>query len=200
MAGTETDKFTIPQASAALDIPIPATRRMVEIFHIGTTEKRNKQRLFRVLNTDDLVALSFAAENREKFRSEFLIEVLRALEWAPQSRPAIKIGTIYISFDEHRKRVEHGLKKLAQLDAQVVDEPGVGPVLRGTNIEVHRLAALAEGGASIDHILDDYPSLTKDQVEIALAYAKAHPKLGKPYPKLSAKTAMRNIDLSGLED
>lgn len=72
-------------------------------------------------------------------------------------------------------------------------------VLAGTTIEVYRIAALLEGGMSRLEILSDYPSLTADQVDFAEAYAKAHPNPGRPYPRLTAKAALRSADLSALD-
>ena len=83
--------------------------------------------------------------------------------------------------------------------SQIEIRPNGDAVLKGTTIEVYRIAALIGGGMSRQEILGDYPSLTADQVEFAAAYAQAHPNLGRPYPPLTAKAALRQADLSGLD-
>jgi len=48
-----------------------------------------------------------------------------------------------------------------------------------------------DGGMTVEMILADYPSLTERQVLAAKAFADAHPKPGRPYPKRTAKAALR---------
>lgn len=74
------------------------------------------------------------------------------------------------------------------------------PLLEDTVIEVYRIAALLDGGASVDEILEDYPSLFREQVETARAYADADPKAGRPYPSASVKRALRGAGLEALDD
>jgi len=70
------------------------------------------------------------------------------------------------------------------------------PIIPGTTIPVYKVAALLEGGASVDSVKEDYPSLTAGQIEDARAYAKANPYFGRPYPKISLKKAMRDMDFN----
>jgi len=68
-----------------------------------------------------------------------------------------------------------------------VETPASGePVIRDTTVPVHVVASLAKG-ETIEEILEDYPSLTRAQVENAIEYAKAYPKKGRPYPARSFK-------------
>jgi hypothetical protein len=52
----------------------------------------------------------------------------------------------------------------------------------------------------INIILADYPSLTREQVLAAKAYADAHPKPGRPYPAITAKQALRSAGLEALDE
>ena len=69
------------------------------------------------------------------------------------------------------------------------------PVIPGTRIEVHRIAALLDGGADVDDILRDYPSLNRNQVESARDTANKTIRVGLPYPKRSLKSAFRSLAL-----
>lgn len=71
-------------------------------------------------------------------------------------------------------------------------------VIAGTGIAAHRIAALLDGDMDLDEVLQDYVSLTRDQVLAAKAYADRHPWTGRPYPRLTAKKAMRDLDSSVL--
>lgn len=72
--------------------------------------------------------------------------------------------------------------------------------LRGTTIEVHRIAALLAGQMSVAEVCEDYPSLTADRVNAAWAYAKAHPDAGRWYPPITGKRALRGAGLEALDE
>lgn len=59
---------------------------------------------------------------------------------------------------------------------------GGAPVVRGTRIPVHTLAALADQGAPGEELLEDYPSLTPGSLSAALEYARAYPRRNQPAP------------------
>jgi uncharacterized protein (DUF433 family) len=66
---------------------------------------------------------------------------------------------------------------LAEAEAAVVVDPYIlsgTPVLRGTRIPVHIIAALLET-EPLEEILEDYPGVTPETAELARIYAAAHP-------------------------
>jgi uncharacterized protein (DUF433 family) len=80
---------------------------------------------------------------------------------------------------ELRARIET-LEKARSL---VVSDPeirGGEPVIRGTRIPVYLVAAMLHQGASVAEILENYPTLTEEAVELARVYARANPKQGRP--------------------
>jgi uncharacterized protein (DUF433 family) len=54
------------------------------------------------------------------------------------------------------------------------------PVIRGTRVPVHDVAATVEAGHSTERILIGYPGLTAEKVELATIYAEANPARGRP--------------------
>jgi uncharacterized protein (DUF433 family) len=50
------------------------------------------------------------------------------------------------------------------------------PIVRGTRIPARILAAIAKMGSSIEEMLQDYPALTKEGLDAALAFTAAHPR------------------------
>lgn len=75
------------------------------------------------------------------------------------------------------------------------------PLIKGTRIPAYMVAALARG-QSVAEIVEDFPSLSRDQVEAAIDYAKAYPKRGRPYPARSLKRTLAelaNLTASGEE-
>ena len=84
---------------------------------------------------------------------------------------------------------EEGL--LERLDAarEVVtisdDIMGGTPVISGTRVPVHDVAAALAAGVPAKEILEDYPSLTEDRLELAALYAEANPLRGRPKPLIA---------------
>lgn len=63
---------------------------------------------------------------------------------------------------------------------------GGTPVFAGTRIPVHDIAAAAKAGISEAEILDDYPSLSSEDIALAMLYADANPSRGRPRPLLAS--------------
>ncbi len=68
-------------------------------------------------------------------------------------------------------------KKMVVIDPEIL---GGAPVIKGTRVPVYDVAASVEKGISITDILEAYPSLSREQVELAAFYAKAVPARGRP--------------------
>ena len=69
------------------------------------------------------------------------------------------------------------IRQFAHVDDRVLG--GSMPVVRGTRIPVHDLAASLTTG-SVEDALNDYPGLDRDQIELARLYAAAYPLRGRP--------------------
>lgn len=71
--------------------------------------------------------------------------------------------------------------------ARIVRDPrtcGGEPVIRGTRVTIRTvLASLAEGD-SIESILDDFPTLTKEDVRAVIAFAAASAEEDLPVPEV----------------
>ena len=65
------------------------------------------------------------------------------------------------------------------------DIMGGTPVISGTRVPVHDVAAALAAGVPAKEILEDYPSLTEDRLELAALYAEANPLRGRPKPLIA---------------
>jgi len=72
---------------------------------------------------------------------------------------------------------------------KLIDTTGDEPVIKGTDINAYRIAALHDG-MTVEEILRDYPALSEQQVLAAKAYSESQPKSWRPYPKNTAKKIM----------
>jgi uncharacterized protein (DUF433 family) len=70
------------------------------------------------------------------------------------------------------------MDRLEEAREMVVEDPEIlsgTPVIKGTRVPVHDIAASFEAGISVERILRAYPSLKEGQVELAAVYARAVP-------------------------
>jgi uncharacterized protein (DUF433 family) len=75
------------------------------------------------------------------------------------------------------------LKELMRINTLIqVDENirGGEPVFRGTRVPVHMIAAFLEQGVPRAEILEDYPALDEESLEVATRYAELYPRGGRP--------------------
>jgi uncharacterized protein (DUF433 family) len=97
--------------------------------------------------------------------------------------------------DEVRLR----LMRLERARKMVVEDPeirGGEPCIRGTRVGVYELARMLEQGTSEDEILAGYPSLKREQLELAKIFAQAYPRKGRPPRHAWHQAPWREISLS----
>jgi uncharacterized protein (DUF433 family) len=81
------------------------------------------------------------------------------------------------------RRTTERMDRLAAARALVATDPDVlggTPVIRGTRIPVHDVAASVAAEVPTERILAAYPSLDTDKIELATIYAEANPARGRP--------------------
>lgn len=69
-----------------------------------------------------------------------------------------------------------------KMKSEVIKDPSVmggAPVIRGTRVPAHFIAWLVHRGVAEVEILDDYPSLTREDIRVAVEYASRHPEDGE---------------------
>lgn len=69
-----------------------------------------------------------------------------------------------------------GLSRVEEKDAVM----GGAAVFKDTRLPVHHVGKMVEDGEAIENILEDYPYLTKDDIEFAFLYSRARPIVGRP--------------------
>lgn len=106
-----------------------------------------------------------------------------------------------VRFGRFRVAVADLLDELRRRTAELVDlrdKIAVGAdgkaVIDVRRVEVHRIAALLNGGLSVNAVREEYPWLSRATVETARAYARANPKPGRPYPRTTANRIRREIE------
>lgn len=188
-------RLTLPQAAQVLGMNVDAVRKTVDRGWLKPTYLHVGGRRMRALDGIDIVCLIIDHSVSAKVRSLVYAE----LKHWPEDRPlrgtvALQLEappgrrTIDVSLDRPVGEVLAGIEELERT-AQAVDPADA--TIRGVGIEAHRIAALIEGGMQRDEVLRDYPNLTGAQIDAAVAYARANPKQGRPYPGRTSKSALR---------
>jgi len=80
-------------------------------------------------------------------------------------------------------RAKDRYEQLSAARAMVISDPeilGGVPVLRGTRVPVHDVAASVAADLPMSRILAAYPSLNPAQIALAAIYAEANPARGRP--------------------
>ena len=190
--------FPLSQAAFVLREPIDEVRRTIERRQVEYHLVRHGGRKVRAVDLKTLVFLNWTYENHEDLKPSLWSKLYKNLSLHTELPSHIESGDFRASLDQATKRVKKRLETLQELEKQIRRTEEGNVVLKGTDIEVHRIEALLKGGMPIDEIVADYPSLTRDQIAFAQTYATAHPKPGRPYPKLTAKAALRQVDFSSL--
>ena len=155
-------------------------------------------RSMRVLGMSDLIYIQVLNEVGELLTPKGRLELHEAL-FNAQSKPEIHVGTFLLQLDRLQRDVEARVDALNNLKDKVEGNPE-DPLIKGTSVEVYRISALFDGGASLQEIAEDYPSLNHEQIQVAHSYAKAIPKKGRPYPKISFKRSIRTLNFDMLDD
>jgi uncharacterized protein (DUF433 family) len=88
-----------------------------------------------------------------------------------------------VDFAPFVRSVSERLERLLAADKLVSSSPEIlsgTPVIKGTRIPVHDVAASVASGMPKNRILAAYPNLDSDKVDLAAIYAKANPARGRP--------------------
>lgn len=106
--------------------------------------------------------------------------------WRKHSRPAdwtIEDGFLTVSLWEFAASADDRHARLEEARVLVSEDPDVlggTPVVRGTRIPVHDVAASVAAGLSKERIRAAYPALDDRMIELAAIYAEATPVRGRP--------------------
>lgn len=194
-------QYTAAEAAFVLREPVRAVKKALDAGPVRPVLLRRAGAPVRAIEWRDLFYLYAVRALRDELTPKARTEFYEALQQAPIERgDEVRFGRFRISVSDLVKEVERRTTDLTALADKVEFRADGEPMLKGTSTEVYRIAALLEGGAPIEQVLEDYPSLSRNQVETAQTYAEAYPKAGRPYPRTSVKGALQGAGLEALDD
>jgi uncharacterized protein (DUF433 family) len=197
-AATPNDAYTPSQVSAVTGLPLPALHKAIEYKLICPRRVREGRLVHRLLSRAQAVYLRMEAEGLRSLPLAARRQVARAVEEDPGIDAMFVSGgsVILIQCKSARKEVDTGLRRLAAATRMAQCDPEImrgAPVYRGTRIPVHAIADMLSQGATVAEILEGYPALTREKVELAPMYAKAFPLKGRPAMHSWAKRPPRRL-------
>lgn len=198
---SEVLEFTAAEAAFVLREPVRAVRKALDDGPVQAKLVIKAGGSVRAIEWLDLVYLYAVRSLRDELTPKGRTEFYHALKRYPTERTQeVRFGRLSVAIDDFKEELRERTRELAELANKVEFRADGEPVLKGTSVELYRIAALLEGGLSADEICSDYPSLDPDMVAVAKAYAEAHPKSGRPYPRTTVKRALRGAGLEALDE
>jgi uncharacterized protein (DUF433 family) len=195
----EIQGWTTAQAAFIVGEDPQAFTKVIERSPVKPQVVRRGRLSIRYFGLADLVYIHALGDLTKAFTVETRADLYVALKHAPgHGLREIAFGAHKYNIHRHLRSVQAKVKQLEKLSSRIDTSRGEA-LIKGTTIEAYRVAALLDGGMTIEEVLGDYPSLNAEKVLAAKAYSEANPKPGRPFPKRTAKAAMRGVDLAALD-
>ena len=190
------DAYTPSQISAVTGLPLPAVHKAIEYRLIRPKLVRDGHSVLRLLSKSQALYLRMEARGLRSLPLAERRQVARALEQDPgiDGMFVSEGSVLLIQCKSARKEVETGLRRLAEARRMVEFDPEImrgAPVYKGTRIPVHVIADMLSQGVSVEEILEGYPALTRERVELAPIYVHAFPRRGRPVTRTWARRPPR---------
>ena len=182
--------FTPSEAAVVSGVPVKTVHR--EIDEGPLKPKRRRPGSKRVLSEQDLFYLAAAkgldtrlvqltSEGKDKLHDAIIV-YWRSKKPAKKELPVFG-GRLLLDLKLVREEVRSRLERLERARVMVVEDPeirGGEPCIRATRIGVYEVASMLEQGATEEEILEGYPALKREQIELAKIFAQAYPRKGRP--------------------
>ena len=180
------ENLTTTEAAVAAGVSLPQINRVIDDRILPDDwYSTSPVRSFR---TDACLFIAFYYETADWLTASARLQTIRNAaahrsSWENWKDYVVGDHFLTVRFGDLWKTVDERLHKLAAAESMVTEDPEIlsgTPVVRGTRVPVHSVAALFDDGTPVKEILQAYPSLTESQVELASIYAKAVPQRGRP--------------------
>jgi len=173
------ETFTPTEASAFSEASVRRVHKELEhrIIEAMTSPPRLTFSALVYLRALELIGLELPVQARvEMFRL-----VAEAVRSASETVPLARLLTLDVKpvVDEMKNKVtrfQRWKKKLVTND----DIMGGEPVFPGRRLTVRRVGEMLERGESPDVVIEDYPYLTAEDLELARLFVRAYPRVGRP--------------------
>lgn len=180
------EHLTTAEAAVAAGVSVLQINRMIDESILP--EDLYDTSPIRTFRTDACLLIAFYFKTANWLTANARLETIRnartrCLTWDAWRDCTVGDHNLTIRFSDLWMDVDGRLRRLSEARQMVVEDPEIlsgTPVIRGTRVPVHDVAARLDAGVPMERILRSYPSLNASQVELASIYAKAAPQRGRP--------------------
>lgn len=179
----ENPLFTPTEAAVLTRLPVKAVNNAIDKGFIPTIAGTRAGYATRLLDRRALMSLALERRLADRFVPGLRREVFDALATAPRNAVSLEGGFLKIDLREPRRELATSLRQLRRARERVISDPdimGGDPVFRGTRVPVHLVATLLGQGSTEADLLEGYPRLTPELIQLAPIYAAAYPLRGRP--------------------
>ena len=177
--------MTVAEASALLDVDEKAIRKEIEHgILVSRTREPVEVSFFELvyLAVTLELGLHLGVEDRRAIHDVVLESLGRTPRVAHVKLSPILDLHLGSVFDDVAARVS---RFEAWKSTRVVEDPNVlagEPTFKGTRVPVRKVGEMlrTHGKAAESEIAEDYPALTKEDLEFALRFVRAYPRRGRP--------------------
>jgi uncharacterized protein (DUF433 family) len=188
----ETTEYTPAQASAVANLPLPAVHKLIERRLIRPRRLRTGRSIQRMLSREQVLYLRLEAEGVRLLPIAARRTIAKQIESSPEIETVILTegSALIIQVKSVRLELDQDLKRLERAENMIISDPEImrgTPVYRGTRIPVDMIADMLSQGAKLEEILEGYPALDREKIELAPLYIQAFPRRGRPASRPWAK-------------
>ena len=190
-------EFTPTEAAAITDLPVRYIQKVIDEGLLKSARSRGG----RVLNRDDLIFLFLVGHidsDLVRLTASAKKQLRRRIERSLRAGADLDIGGCVFQFKRALRAVRKRLSVLEKARRKVVSDPEIRaglPVIKGTRIGVYEIAAMLVHETNEAEFLDDFPTLTAEDLVLSKIYAAAYPRRGRP-PRRPWHTAERKREIA----
>jgi uncharacterized protein (DUF433 family) len=176
--------YTPAQAAAVTGLSLAAVHKAIDSRLVTPrTSRANTRRRF--LSREQILYLQLEADGVRVLPLRSRRALAQAIDRSPRLN-TVHVGNgqaLVVEVKNARRKVAAALERLDRAGRMASADPAImngTPVYRGTRIPVRLVADMLAQGASVEEILEGYPSLSRSKVELAPVYIRAFPRRGRP--------------------
>jgi uncharacterized protein (DUF433 family) len=174
---SQAHRYTAAEAAFVLREPLKSIKKALDQGPVQAALLHRSGASVRAIGWSDLFYLYAVRALRDELTPKARLEFYEALQREPVERGReVRFGRLRVAVSDLIDEMEQRTATLTALADKVEFSPDGEALLKDSRVEVYRIAALLDGGMSVDQILADYPSLSRDAVELARKYASAYPR------------------------
>lgn len=184
--------LTPREAAFVAESDVRTVQRAVDGGDVHKRTRRVGRRTTRVLGRPELRYFGALRGNEDALTPVGRQRLYEAVQHPEGGKAAVGMLVVDVEVVDHW--IDGRLAELDRIRGCASESAGGEPVLKGTDVPVHVVAALAEAGG-IDEAARAYPSLPRETIGAAVQYARVYPKKGRPYPAKSLKRMLSELEL-----